>query len=73
MIAISERETFLMVNMFFYLIKRWNISTERFLELDSKYSIMRLLRIGYEIYHLTGEEGIAEEVEEYLREQGGSI
>jgi len=73
MIALSERETFLMVNMFFYLIKRWRISTARFLELDSKYSIMRLLRIGYETYHLTGEEGIAEDIEEYIREQGGCL
>jgi len=47
MIALSERETFLMVNMFFFLIKRWKISTERFLELDSKYNIMRLWdRVG---------------------------
>jgi len=73
MIALSERETFLMVNMFFYLIKRWRISTERFLELDLKYNIMRLLRIGYEMYHLTGEEGIAEDIEEYIREQGGCL
>ena len=71
--TLSERESFLMVKMFFYLTKRWSISTEQFLELDEQYGIMRLLRIGYEAYHLTGEEGIAEDVEEYIREQGGSI
>ena len=62
-----------MVNMFFYLTKRWGISTEQFLDLDEQYGIMRLLRIGYETYHLTGEEGIAEDVEEYVKEQGGSV
>ena len=73
MMAISERETFLMINMFFFLTKRWKISTESFLALDAQYSIMRLLRTGYEGYHLTGEEGIAEDVEEYIKQQGGNI
>ena len=73
MMTLSERETFLMVNMYFYLIRRWGIDTERFLILDEQYNIMHLLRIGYEIYHLTGEEGIAIDIEEYISQQGGSI
>ena len=73
MFKLADRETFLMVNMFFFLIDRWKVSVERFLELDEKHNIMRLLLIGYETYHLTGEEGIAQDIEEYIADQGGTI
>ena len=71
--TLSERVIFLQIDMMDYLMERWGKNTESFLELDEKYGILRFLRIGYEPFHLTGEEGIAEEVERYVAEQGGVI
>lgn len=70
---LNERIIFLQVDMMDYLMKRWGKNTNDFLALDEKYKILRFLRIGYEPFHLTGEEGIAEEIESYISGQGGVI
>jgi hypothetical protein len=31
--------------------------------------ILRFIEIGYEIFHVTGTQGVIEEVDEYIREQ----
>jgi len=71
--TLNERIIFLQVDMMDYLMQRWGTNTDAFLALDEKYKILRFLRIGYEPFHLTGDEGIAEEVENYISEQGGVI
>ena len=48
-------------------------SFNEFFEMNKKFGILRLLRIGYEPFHLTGEEGIALEVESHIRKCGGKI
>lgn len=68
-----EQSINLQVDMMYYLIKRWDKTFSEFFEMDEKYSILRLLRIGYEPFHLTGEEGIALEVENHIKECGGAI
>jgi hypothetical protein len=45
--------------------KRHNISIREFLELDRKMNILGYLEIGYEPFHLTGDEGILDEVDDY--------
>ncbi|MBZ9634172.1 DUF3791 domain-containing protein [Clostridium sp. FP1] len=56
-----------------YLITRWRITPKTFIEKDEKYNILRYIRLCYEPFHLTGEEGIAEDIEEFIRERGGDI
>ena len=52
---------------------RWKKSMQDFLFMDEKYGILKFLLLGYESFHLTGEEGVAEEVEEFIKEQGGTL
>jgi hypothetical protein len=47
-------------------MKRHNISPVEFLEQDKKYGILEFLETGYEPFHLTGPEGVLDEVEYYI-------
>jgi hypothetical protein len=47
--------------------ERHNMSIDNFNELDSKIHILRFIEIGYEPFHLTGEEGILDEMDEYCK------
>ena len=47
-------------------MKRHNLKPAEFLELDRKYGILEFLETGYEPFHLTGPEGVLNEVEDYL-------
>jgi len=47
--------------------KRHNISISEFLDLDRKINIFGYIECCYEPFHLTGEEGILNELEEYCR------
>jgi hypothetical protein len=51
--------------------KRHNIDIREFLELDRKVNILGHIERGYEPFHLTGEEGILDEIDEYCREREG--
>ena len=48
-------------------MKRHNLKPAEFLELDKKYKILEFLETGYEPFHLTGPEGVLNEVEEYVK------
>ena len=47
-------------------MKRHDLAPAEFLELDRKYGILEFLETGYEPFHLTGPEGVLNEVEDYL-------
>jgi len=47
-------------------MRRHKLTPKQFLELDEKKHILRYVAIGYESFHLTGLEGIMEDVEEYI-------
>ncbi|MDR3077070.1 MAG: DUF3791 domain-containing protein [Synergistaceae bacterium] len=40
-----------------------------FVDLDHKYGILRFIEIGYEPFHLTGTQGVIDEVEDYVKIQ----
>jgi len=42
------------------------LSVNDFLILDNKKDILGFLRTGYEIFHLTGDDGILEEIDNYI-------
>ncbi|MDR3185223.1 MAG: DUF3791 domain-containing protein [Christensenellaceae bacterium] len=47
--------------------KRHSIGIREFNELDRKIDILGFIEIGYEQFHLTGEEGILDEIDDYCR------
>ena len=47
---------------------RHNLTPLQFLEKDSKYHILHLLEVGYEAFHLTGDEGVLTEIDELILE-----
>ncbi|MDR1134397.1 MAG: DUF3791 domain-containing protein [Synergistaceae bacterium] len=47
-------------------MKKHSMSVKEFLEIDRKFDILGFLKIGYEPFHLTGDTGVLNEVEEYI-------
>lgn len=69
----QDHVLYLMVSKSLYLMNRWDIDSENFLVLNERYSILEFLKAGYESFHLTGDEGIALDVEQFIQDQGGTI
>ena len=60
---------FLQIEIANEYMKRYNISLDEFNELNDKYAILEFIEEGYEPFHLMGNEGILEEIHEYIEEQ----
>ncbi|GHU78455.1 hypothetical protein AGMMS49992_29110 [Clostridia bacterium] len=50
-------------------MRQHNLKPIDFVDLDRKYGILRFIEIGYEPFHLTGTQGVVDEVEDYVRIQ----
>jgi hypothetical protein len=50
-------------------MRQHNLKPADFVELNQKYGILEYIEIGYEPFHLTGTEGVLDEVEEYINIQ----
>ena len=50
-------------------MKRHDLTPSQFVEMDKSYHILHMLEIGYEPYHLTGDEGVLDEIDEIVAEQ----
>jgi hypothetical protein len=48
--------------------KAHNMSIAEFLKLDKKTDFLPFVADSYELFHLTGDPGILEEVDDYVRE-----
>ena len=46
-----------------------NIKPSEFCELDRKFGILFFLETGYEPFHLTGTQGVIDEIDDYVRIQ----
>ena len=57
---------FLQVHISRLFMERHNLSPEDFLALDEQKDILGFLRMGYEPFHLTGDEGILDELDAYV-------
>jgi hypothetical protein len=57
---------FLQADVSIEFMRRHNITPQEFVQLDKKYNILRFLELGYESFHLTGTQGVVEEVEDYI-------
>jgi hypothetical protein len=50
-------------------MQRHNMTPMQFVEWDKQYHILHLLEVGYEPFHLTGDEGVLDELDEIVSEQ----
>jgi hypothetical protein len=50
-------------------MRQHNLQPHDFVALDQKYGILQFIEIGYEPFHLTGTQGVLDEVEDYIRIQ----
>jgi len=57
---------FLQIHISRLFMERHGLSIEDFLKLDEKKDIIGFLRLGYESFHLTGDDGVLEELDEYV-------
>jgi hypothetical protein len=64
-----NHELFLQVHIANLYMRRHSLTKEQFLELDRECDILRFLEIGYGPYHLTGDEGVLDEIDEIVEEQ----
>ena len=48
-------------------MRKNKLKPTEFVDLDCKYGILRFIEIGYEPFHLTGTQGVVDEVEDYVR------
>jgi len=44
-----------------------NLKPAEFIDLDRKYNILRFIEDGYEPFHLTGIQGVLDEVDNYIQ------
>ena len=57
---------FLQAHFCILFMERHGLSPEEFLALDAQKDIIGFLRLGYEPFHLTGDEGVLEELDAYV-------
>jgi len=50
-------------------MRRHNMKPAEFVRLDRDYNILHFIEIGYEVFHLTGTDGIIDEVENYIAQK----
>ena len=63
---IIDPVVFLQAHFSILFMERHGLSPNDFLALDTKKDIIGFLRLGYEPFHLTGDEGVLEELDAYV-------
>ena len=71
--SLEDSIIYLQVSISGFLINKWGITPGKFVDLDQKYRILWYIRLCYQPFHLTGDEGIAEDIEKFIEEQGGAV
>jgi len=64
---IIDPVVFLQAHFSRLFMERHNLTPQEFLTLNKKKDIIGFLRIGYEPFHLTGDEGVLEELDNYVK------
>jgi len=47
-------------------MRRHHLSPDDFIALDKKYNILNYIALGYEPFHLTGTQGVIDEIDDYI-------
>ncbi|MDR0220737.1 MAG: DUF3791 domain-containing protein [Lachnospiraceae bacterium] len=61
-----DHETYLQIHIANLYIRKHGITPQEFVTLDDNCDVLGFLRDGYEPFHLTGEQGVLSEVEDYI-------
>ncbi|GHV50838.1 hypothetical protein FACS1894216_03740 [Synergistales bacterium] len=61
-----DQETYLQVLISNLYIRKHGITPQEFVRIDDKRDVLGFLRDGYEPFHLTGEQGVLREAEDYI-------
>ena len=56
-----------------YLMKAWNKDNFEISAILEKYHLLPYIDASYEIYNMMGVQGVIEDLESFIREQGGNI
>jgi hypothetical protein len=64
-----DNTLYLQVRLAHKYMKRHNITIEQFRQQDLDYDILGFLEDGYEPYHLTGDEGVLDEIDAIVAER----
>ena len=64
--SIINPVVFLQFHISRLFMERHNLSPEDFLVLNNQKDILGFLRMGYEPFHLTGDEGVLDELDAYV-------
>ena len=60
---------FLQAGIALKFMRRHNLTPLQFVAMDKEYKILHFLEIGYEPFHLSGDESILDELDEIIAEQ----
>lgn len=63
----------LLVTMVTVLLDRWKISANRLADLSDEYHIFSMIVNSIDYYNSMGIEGIIEDLENFIKEQGGKL
>ena len=55
------------------LVDSWKVNLSQLSELLRQYDILGYIDICYEMFNSTGNQGIIDEIEEYIEIQGGTV
>ena len=55
------------------LVESWKVTLEELKHVFEKYDLLNYIDTCYEMYNSTGNQGIIEDLEEYIDIQGGTI
>lgn len=55
------------------LLNHWSINLQKLHDIFDKYDILSYIDICYESFNSTGNQGIIDELEEFIQIQGGDI
>lgn len=61
------------IALILFLKKEWKIDFSQLSDIFRKYDVLGYIDACYENYNSTGNQGILEDLEEYIEMQGGSI
>ena len=65
---IIDPVVFLQAHFSILFMERHGLSPKEFLALNAQKNILAFLRLGYEPFHLTGDEGVLEDLDAYVYE-----
>ena len=57
---------YLQIHVSRLFMERHGLNVLEFLDIDERIDILGFLRLGYETFHLTGDDGILEELDAYV-------